>query len=110
MVAEISREVVRVHARFHGRGPTKAKTIYNGDTVVVVMEDALTKSEKILVAAGHFDLVRRQRDAFRDQIDGLFIRSVEEITGRKVRSFLGQIGDDGVLCLNFLLEPMPPRD
>jgi uncharacterized protein YbcI len=94
IIAEISREVVRVHARFYGRGPTKARAIWRNDIVVVILEEIFTKAETLLVEAGSFEQVRLHRQAFQDQVEPLFRNVVEQATGRSVRSFLSQVSEE----------------
>jgi uncharacterized protein YbcI len=112
IVAEISREVVRVHARYYGRGPTKARAIWRSDVVVVILEEVFTKAELLLVEAGSFDQVRSHRQAFQDQVEPLFRNIVEQATGRPVRSFLSQVSEEsgGVASEVFVLgEPDEAR-
>jgi uncharacterized protein YbcI len=103
LVAEISREIVRIHARFYGRGPTKAKTVWRDEIVICVLEDLLTKAEQLLVDGGRFEDVRAHRTAFQDEVEPLFRSSVEAVTGRRVQSFLSQVSKDGVACEVFVL-------
>jgi uncharacterized protein YbcI len=103
LVAEISREIVRIHARFYGRGPTKAKTVWRDDIVVCILEDLFTKAEQLLVDGGRFEDVRAHRTAFQDEVEPLFRGSVEAITGRRVQSFLSQVAVDGVASEVFVL-------
>lgn len=103
IVAAISRDIVQVHARFYGRGPTKAKTIWRDEIVACVMEDVFTKAETLLVENGRFEDVRSHRTAFQDQVEPLLRHSVEATTGRKVKSFLSQISEDGAACELFIL-------
>jgi len=105
IVAEVSRELVRVYSRFYGRGPTKAKTIVHGDVVVTVLEEIFTKAEQVLVGAGQFGQVRAQRQAFQDEIEPLFREVVERITGRPVRAFLSQVTEEGIAVEVFVLAP-----
>jgi uncharacterized protein YbcI len=105
LVAEISREIVRIHARFYGRGPTKAKTVWRDDIVVCILEDLFTKAEQLLVDGGRFEDVRAHRTAFQDEVEPLFRGSVEAITGRRVQSFLSQVAVDGVASEVFVLGP-----
>jgi uncharacterized protein YbcI len=108
IVAAISREIVQVHARYYGRGPTKAKTIWRDEIVACVMEDIFTKSEQLLVQNGRFEDVRSHRTAFQDQVEPLFRQAIEAATGRKVNSFLSQIAEDGAACELFILGgPIP---
>jgi uncharacterized protein YbcI len=103
LVASISRDIVRIHARFYGRGPTKAKTIWRDDIVVCVLEDIFTKAEQLLVDGGRFEDVRAHRTAFQDEAEPLFRAGIEAVTGRRVRSFLSQVAVDGSASEVFLL-------
>jgi uncharacterized protein YbcI len=104
VVADISREIVQIHATHYGRGPTKAKTIWREDLVVVVLQDIFTKSEQVLVDAGKFEQVRANRLIFQDAVEPLMRQIVEQATGATVRSFLSQVSPDGVSSEVFLLD------
>jgi uncharacterized protein YbcI len=47
--AAISTAVVRVFSEHTGRGPTEARTTIDGETVVVILRDSMTKAERSLV-------------------------------------------------------------
>ncbi len=101
--ADISREIVRIHAHYYGRGPTKAKTFMNDEVVLCVLGDIFTRSEAMLIEAGRFEEVRANRMAFQDTVEPMMREAVEEITGRGVRTFLSQISADGMASEVFLL-------
>jgi uncharacterized protein YbcI len=103
VVAEISRDIVRVHARFYGRGPTRAKTVWRDEIVVCVLENLFTKAEQLLIAGGRFEDVRQHRTAFQDEVAPLLRGGVEAATGRRVRSFLSQVSIDGAASEVFIL-------
>lgn len=103
LVASISRDIVKVYARFYGRGPTRAKTIWRDDIVVCVLEEVFTKAEQLLIAGGRFENVRLHRIAFQDEVEPLFRAAVEATTGRQVKSFLSQVSEDGVAGEVFVL-------
>jgi uncharacterized protein YbcI len=84
----ISDAIVRVSADFIGRGPTRAKTYINGDVVICVMEDTLTRGERSLVADGDGEAVRQMRRRFQDAMRRQVCTAVEALTERKVVSFL----------------------
>jgi uncharacterized protein YbcI len=105
MVAAISREIVGIYAEYFGRGPTKAKTTWRDDLVVVVLEDAFTRAEHVLVDGGRFDQVRANRQAFQDQIEPLFRATIERLTDRRVVTCLSQVNRDGVAAEVFVLGP-----
>ena len=103
--AEISRVVVQLMARSAGRGPTKARTTLDAGHALVVVEDALTTSERGLVEAGEQELVRRQRAALQGLIRDEAIAAVELASGRRVRLLLSDIApQEGVAIQLFLFE------
>lgn len=105
--AEISREVVRIHAHYYGRGPTKAKTYLHEEVILCVLGDIYTPSELMLIEAGRFEEVRTNRTAFQDTVEPIMCESAERISGRTVDSFLSQISVDGRACEIFVLSPNP---
>jgi uncharacterized protein YbcI len=107
IVAAISREIVGIYAEYFGRGPTKAKTLWREEIITVILEDAFTRAERVLVDGGRFDQVRLNRQAFQDQIEPLFREPIERVTGRGVVTCLSQINRDGVAAEIFVLSPYP---
>jgi uncharacterized protein YbcI len=87
----ISREIVRLHSRLYGRGPTKAKTWVHGEYVLCVLEDIFTPAELTLIEAGKDELVRETRVAFQDATRDEFVGIVERATGKRVRAFHSQV-------------------
>jgi uncharacterized protein YbcI len=90
MRATISREVVRLHAEYYGKGPTKARTYILDDLVVVVLEETFTRAEKTLAARGEGDAIQHIRRRFQQQMEDSFTSVVEQATGRKVKAFLSE--------------------
>jgi uncharacterized protein YbcI len=105
IVAAISRGVVGIYAEYYGRGPTKAKTYWSEDLVVVILEDVFSRAERVLVDAGRFEQVRLNRQAFQDGIEPLFRQAIEAQTGRRVTACLSQVNQDGVAAEVFVLGP-----
>jgi len=104
--AEISRAIVQLLARTAGRGPTKARTTLDDGHALVVVENALTTSERGLVEAGERELVRRQRAALKGLIRDEAIAAVELASGRRVRLLLSDIApEEGVAIQLFLFDP-----
>jgi uncharacterized protein YbcI len=101
----ISNAVVRCTAVYTGRGPTHARTTIDKDTIVCIVRDALTKSERALIAKGKGDDVLRTRRAGRDAMRADLIAEIEALTGREVVAFLSdQQIDPDVGCAVFVLE------
>jgi uncharacterized protein YbcI len=105
IVATISREIVGIYAEYFGRGPTKAKTLWREEIITVILENAFTRAERVLVEGGRFDQVRLNRQAFQDQVEPLFRETIERVTGRQVVTSLSQINRDGVAAEVFVLSP-----
>jgi len=108
ILADISREMVRLYKDQFGRGPTKARTDWAGpDTVVTVLEDTLTPAERNLVRLGEHQKVRDMRTFFQYATVPEFCEPVERLTGRRVRSFLSAIDTraDGLAMETFVLHP-----
>jgi uncharacterized protein YbcI len=107
-LAAISRDIVGVHARFYGRGPTKAKTIWRDEIVVCILEDIFTKAEQLLIEGGRFEDVRLHRIAFQDEVAPLLRGSVEAVTGHRVHTFLSQVSIEGAASEVFVLDGAAP--
>lgn len=86
--AEISTAVVRVLARYTGRGPTKARTYRGEDLVTVLLEETLTPGELTLVRSGRGELARDTRIALKAAARDELVAAVEDLTGQRVRTFL----------------------
>lgn len=103
--AEVTREIVRIHAHYYGRGPTKAKTYVNDEVILCLLGEIFTPSEEMLIEAGRFLEVRTNRMAFQDTIEPIMRESIERISSRGVRSFLSQISPEGLSTEVFILDP-----
>jgi uncharacterized protein YbcI len=111
LAAQISREIVQLHARLYGRGPTKARTHLERDYVLCVLEEVFTVAERTLIRAGNADQVMATRQAFQDAMQGEFTELVENATGRQVRAFISQVHIGAGLAVEiFLFSPDSQRD
>ena len=88
LAASISSAVVHLFTEHTGRGPTRARTTIDGDLVVVILQDGLTKAERALVHAGKGDEVLRLRRVFQDTMSGELVAAVERLTKRTVHAFM----------------------
>jgi uncharacterized protein YbcI len=103
MRATISRELVRLHAAYYGKGPTKARTYILDDLVVVVLEETFTRAEKTLAVRGEGEAIQHIRRRFQQQMADSFTSVVEQ-TGRKVKAFLSETNiEQDVSVETFLL-------
>lgn len=104
--SHVSRQIVQLHARLYGRGPTRAKTYIAQDYLLSVLEEIFTPAERTLIGAGKGEHVQTTRMAFQDAVKDAFIAIVEETTGRPVRTLVSQVDlQTGVAVELFLFEP-----
>jgi uncharacterized protein YbcI len=109
--SQVSREIVRVHARLYGRGPTRAKTFLNHEYALCILEDIFTRGEQTLIGAGNAAQVHSTRLAFQEAVEGEFTSIVETITRRRVRAFVSQVHIEANLAVElFLFEPSAESD
>jgi len=102
----ISQAVVRIHAEHYGKGATQAKTYTWDNVIVTVLADVLTTAERTLVEVARGDAVRDVRTVFQHTMADTFRAAVEEVTGRRVRSFMSQVDPaSGYGVEVFILEP-----
>ncbi len=106
VLAEISNTFVRLHKEYHGKGPDKAKTYYQGDLLVVLMRGGFTRVEQTLLEAGRGSEVIEQRMAFQEVMQRRYREEIEGLTGRKVVGFMsGSQQDPDMIAEIFVLEP-----
>jgi uncharacterized protein YbcI len=92
VLMEISNSIVRLYKEQFGRGPTKARTHWAGpDALMCILEDTLTPAERNLVKLGEHQRLRDLRTFFQYATVREFCEPVEQINGRKVRSFQSSI-------------------
>ena len=103
----ISNAVVRLHAEYYGRGPTKARTHLHDDFAMVMLEEVFTPAERTLIRAGKYDQVVSMRSAFHDALSADFVQAVEQITGRTVRAFMSQVHLEPEVAMElFVFDPL----
>lgn len=88
MTAAISRGMVKLIAEYTGRGPTKARTVYGQDVVVITLAENLTRAEQRLVEGGRAQLVLDGRRAIQSVMQEEAVAMVQDLTGRTVTAFL----------------------
>jgi len=107
-LADVSTALVQLYRRFYGRGPTRAKTIFDGNVITTVLADIFTTVEQTLVDRGRPDLVTGVRVAFQEAMRHEFVATVEAQTGREVQSFTSGVDiEHGVATETFILVPLP---
>jgi uncharacterized protein YbcI len=103
VVSQLSREIVQLHARLYGRGPTKARSYIHADYAVCILEEIFTTAERTLIDAGSREHVMETRAKFQDAVSEQFIEIVEGATGRKVRVFSSQVDIDANMAVEFFV-------
>ena len=108
LAAAISTGVVHVFSEHTGRGPTKARTTIDGETVVVILQDSMTKAERSLTDAGKEAEVLQLRRSFQETMSADLIAVVERLTEANVHAFMSanHIAPD-VAAEVFLLDRQP---
>jgi uncharacterized protein YbcI len=107
MLARISTELVQLHSRYYGKGPTKAKTHMVDDTVLCVLRGGFTTVERTLITTGERESVLQMRRSFQQVMEDEFRNIVEEATGRKVIAYMSTVHTDPDLDAElFILEPL----
>ena len=84
----ISDLAVRVFADHLERGPTKVRTVLDGDVVVCLLEETMTRAERRLVEAGREAPAMTMRAALQETMRAALIEGIEELTGRRVAAFV----------------------
>ena len=105
----ISNEMVRLYKEQFGRGPTRTRTHWSGDDILVtVLEDTFTPAERNLARMQEHQRLRDTRMFFQYATVSEFCEPVERITGRKVRAFISGIDTKagGLSVETFLLHPV----
>ena len=104
--AEISRSAVQLLREYTGRGPTRARTTINTDSVMIVLGDTLTKGERKLAESGKADRVLDLRHDFQMVMREELVGLVERALDRKVIAFMSDNHLDPDLAVEvFILEP-----
>jgi uncharacterized protein YbcI len=85
---KISRGVVSIYKDHLGRGPTHARTVITPLAAFTTLEGSLTPAEISLAKGGEQDTVREIRRKFQEAMREPITELIEEVTGRKIASFL----------------------
>ena len=104
--AEISRSAVQLLREYTGRGPTKARTTIDHDSVMIVMGDTLTKSERRLAESGRAERVLDVRHDFQMMMQEELVALIERTLDRQVIAFMSDNHIDPDVAVEvFILDP-----
>ena len=104
----VTKAMVALHARYHGREPASARTQMMGeDMLACLLGDVYTDVEKTMIEMQRKAMVHETRSAFQQAMEKRFIDVVEGLTNRRVVKFISthHVGPDLELEI-FLLEPV----
>jgi uncharacterized protein YbcI len=106
LLADISRNLVQLYKECYGKGPTKARTYISENLVVCLLQGGFLEGERTLRDAGRGDAVSDQREALQDVLRGRFVGAIEELTGRRVATFISGVDLESETNAElFVLEP-----
>jgi uncharacterized protein YbcI len=107
----LSNEMVRLYKELFGRGPTKVRTHFAGqDLIICSLENTLTPAERSMAEMGEHQRLRDVRMFFQYARERDFRDAVETITGREVRAFVsGMDTHEDISAELFYLEPEQER-
>lgn len=109
--AQISDAAVRLVRDYTGRGPPRAHTTINHNSVMILLGDTLTKGERKLVEGGRQQSVLQLRHDFQMVMRDDLVGAVEGATDRKVVAFMSQNHINPDLAVEvFVLEPEGPSE
>ncbi|MHB1809984.1 MAG: Na-translocating system protein MpsC family protein [Solirubrobacteraceae bacterium] len=87
-LATISKRVVGLLKEAQGKGPTKARTYFWGDLVVVLLSGGLTTAESTLWEGGRRQTVIDQRSQMQEVLRPRLTQVIEEELRREVVAFM----------------------
>jgi uncharacterized protein YbcI len=105
----ISNAVVGVLREYTGRGPTRARTTIRDNVVLVMLEQALTKGEQVLVEKGRGDRVLALRREYQEAMREEGSARVAELTGRNVVAMMSANHLDPDLGAEIFVLDGPPE-
>lgn len=108
----ISNETVQLYKQAFGRGPTKVRTLLaDTNTVVILLEDALTAGERTLLDMGADEQLREFRQVIQDALEPALRSLVERTLGRGTRALIAGIDPGQATAVHVItLEPAAPDD
>jgi uncharacterized protein YbcI len=109
---EISNATVRLYKAAFGRGPTHARARFAGsDTLIVLLQDTMTVSERRLAALGEHERLRAHRLLLHKAVEDDIRAIVEEILERPTLSLISGIDTErDVAAEVVVLAPAPHVD
>ena len=102
----INSGAVRVVRDYTGRGPTKARSVIDHNSVTIFLTDTLTTGERRLADGGRAEHVLNNRHEFQRLMRDDLVKLVEDALERKVIAFMSTNHIDPDMAVEvFVLEP-----
>jgi len=102
---DISAAMVALYKDHFGKGPTRCRTYFPPDLVIVVLGGGYSAAEQTMLEAGRWYEVRQARQLWQDSMQARFVDAIEKLTGRKVAAFMSANRQDPDLAVEmFVLE------
>ncbi len=107
VLPRVTSAVVRIYKEQFGRGPVNARSYYAGsDTLICILAETLTPVERSMRDMGEQQRLRDIRTMFQHAAEDKFRAAVEEVTGRRVLSFMSAVDVERDLASEiFIFEP-----
>jgi uncharacterized protein YbcI len=107
ILPRVTSAMVRIYKEQFGRGPETARSYYAGaDTIICILADSLTPVERSMREMGEQQRLRDIRMMFQYAAEEKFRAAVEQVTERRVISFMSAVDVDRDLASEiFILEP-----
>ena len=103
---KINTGAVRVLREYTGRGPTKARSVIDHNSVTILLGDTLTPGERRLAESGRAEHVLNNRHVFQRLMRDDLVKLVEDTLDRKVIAFMSTNHIDPDIAVEvFVLEP-----
>ena len=111
MNEKINNGAVRILRDYTGRGPTKARSVIDDNSVTILLGDTLTPGERRLAESGKADSVLETRHEFQRLMRDDLVKVVEDAIDRKVIAFMSTNHIDPDMAVEvFVLEPTDPTN
>jgi len=102
---DISAAMVALYKEHFGKGPTRCRTYFPPDLVIVVLGGGYSAAEQTMLEAGRWYEVRQARQLWQDSMQARFVDAIEKLTGRTVAAFMSANRQDPDLAVEmFVLE------
>jgi uncharacterized protein YbcI len=108
---EICNATVRLYKAAFGRGPTHARARFAGsDTLVVLLQDTMTSSERQLAAMGEHERLRAHRLLLHKVVEDEIRSVVEKFLERRTLSLISGIDTQRDVAAEVILLAPAPED